>query len=124
MQPYQSENLAKSALVITPYSVFYADPISVNQGDAIALTGRTDNWQGHTWLWARASDGREGWVPDSLIDSPATGTAVVQFDYSAQELDCTKDEVLRVVKHTHGWTWCINRTGKERWVPDQHLRVE
>ncbi|MEP1206377.1 MAG: SH3 domain-containing protein [Rhizobiaceae bacterium] len=116
--------MTKSARVLSTYTACYADPIAVDQGEAIELSGRTDNWQGHSWLWARASDGREGWVPDSLVEDAGIESAVALFDYSAMELSCKKNEVLAVVKNTHGWTWCVNSAGDEGWVPDQNLRIQ
>jgi len=107
------------AEVTTPWTVTYADPIRVRAGEALVPDGREDLWDGHRWLWARAPDGREGWVPDTLV--ALDGTA--GWDYSAAELGCTTGEVLEVVARTHGWALCRNDAGAEGWVPLGSLRI-
>ncbi|GGM05240.1 hypothetical protein GCM10011534_28810 [Pseudooceanicola nanhaiensis] len=97
----------------------YADPIRLRAGEAPRLSGREDIWDGHRWLWAVAEDGREGWVPDTLV-SPE-GRAV--REYSALELGCAVGEEMEAVTETHGWTLCRNAEGAEGWVPSRHLRA-
>lgn len=98
----------------------YPDPIRLKAGDTLTLTGQTDEWDGHTWLWAQGPDGKAGWVPDTIVENVA-GLAKANRDYSAMELTCSKDDVLIVVEETHGWTWCRSRTGDEGWVPSRNL---
>ena len=56
----------QSRLVIAEWEAAYAHPISLEEGEEFWLTGKTDSWDGHIWVWARNRAGREGWVPDSL----------------------------------------------------------
>ena len=109
--------------VLENYSACYADPIRVERDDIIHLTGRQDNWNGHIWLWAVASDGREGWVPDTLVEETSAGQRRATQTYSAQELSCTRGEKLSVITKTHGWTWCENSEGGAGWVPDENLQT-
>lgn len=107
--------------VTQPHTASYADTISVKQGQVLALSGREDIWDGHRWLWAVAPDGREGWVPDSLIRQGDAGP-VAATDYAAVELTCAKGETLCALNATHGWVWCRNALGAEGWVPARQLR--
>ena len=98
------------------WTATYHDPISIRRGEPVTLTGREDMWHGHRWLWAVARDGREGWVPDSLIDGDRA-----RQDYSAMELTCRAGDRLVTGASNHGWTWCTNPVGREGWVPEECL---
>ena len=112
----------QSIRVLETYRAHYADPIEISADAVIELTGRTDLWRGHRWLWAKAPDGREGWVPDSLVDLDQGPRCKAKFDYSAAELSCEAGEILTRFAATHGWSWCANGQGSEGWVPDQNLQ--
>ena len=107
--------------VLHSHTASYASPIAVEQGDVLVLSGRTDLWDGHLWLWAKAADGSEGWVPDALVPDPRAGSRKARFDYSAEELSCSAGEVLTAHQKLNGWTWCSNEQGDEGWVPDQSI---
>ena len=77
-------NLPSRIFVIIAHVKSYADPIAAKKGDVVTLSGKTDIWDGHRWLWAAAPDGREGWVPDGLIEAASPQKA--NRDYSAEEL--------------------------------------
>ena len=111
--------MSQTVRVTQSYAAFYDDPIQVCAGSKIELTGRVDVWDGHTWLWAIAEDGRAGWVPDSLADNVQQGVRRAKSDYSAFELSCTLGELLTRQHSTHGWTWCTNAQGHQGWVPDR-----
>lgn len=112
--------MRRSFLVIQTHQASYAEPVSLRQGDPLHLTGREDSWDGHRWLWAIAADGRQGWVPDDLVD-PTTASPVALKDYTAVELGCQRGEVLSGTSETHGWIWCQNTAGKTGWVPARNL---
>lgn len=113
------------AHVTVSYTSQYPDPIAFEKGDLVTLTGRTDNWNGHTWLWAVASkDGREGWVPDCIIDAKKGTKQHAILDYDAQELSCQEGECLTVLEATHGWCWCENQDGQKGWVPEENLNIK
>jgi len=98
----------------------YNDPIAVARGAALVITGREDIWDGHRWLWARAPDGREGWVPDSLPAETSAGT-LAAYDYNAIELSCVAGERVEVLRQSHGWAWCRKDDGSEGWLPRRLL---
>lgn len=103
--------------VIEGWTASYTNPVRVRAGEALVLDGREDLWDGHRWLWARGPDGREGWVPDSLVAPDGTASR----DYSALELTCDAGERLEAVEERHGWVLCRNAEG-EGWVPVRNLR--
>ncbi|MCC5988794.1 MAG: hypothetical protein JJT95_14035 [Pararhodobacter sp.] len=98
----------------------YDDPIRLRAGEAVVASGRQEHWDGYLWLWARAADGREGWVPDTLLDC-ATGDCRTRRDYSAVELTCRAGQVLEGGEEMHGWVWCRAADGQAGWVPRRHL---
>ena len=114
--------MGQTVRVAQSHRAFYDDPIHVTAGNKIELTGRRDVWDGHTWLWAVAEDGRAGWVPDSLVEETQAGEYTALFDYSAVELSCQSEEILKRQLSTHGWSWCINDRGNQGWVPDHNLK--
>ncbi|MCJ8311014.1 MAG: hypothetical protein HRU27_15370 [Rhizobiaceae bacterium] len=112
------------ARVTTSYQAQYADPIAFEAGDLLTLTGRSDNWNGHTWLWAvAAKDGREGWIPDTLVDASLKTEQPASVAYNALELTCREGEELTILDSTHGWHLCQNQDGRAGWVPGENLEL-
>ncbi len=107
-------------LVIKNHQAVYKNPIRLTKGDRLDLSGRRDNWDGHTWLWAKAEDGREGWIPDDLpvIEN---GMARAAYNYSAFELDVDKGEYVTILGKSHGWAWCAKGNRTKGWVPKKVL---
>ncbi|MHA7772157.1 SH3 domain-containing protein [Roseibium sp. M-1] len=105
--------------VLEDWTATYPDSISVTAGEAIELDGRKDVWDGYTWLWAKNTAGREGWVPDCLVSSDAP--VVATEDYSAMELTCKKGDVLITERILHGWAFCRNEADERGWVPARNL---
>lgn len=106
--------------VIEGWQASYDDPIRLCAGEVVLLGDRQEHWDGYLWLWAQAADGREGWVPDALIDS-AGGDRRARHDYSAVELSCAEGQVLEGGEAAHGWIWCRADNGGEGWVPRRNL---
>ena len=103
-------------VLIEAHKASYGDPIAVPRGAPLRLTGREDLWDGQRWLWARAPDGREGWVPDSLPEETLSGFAAA-YDYNAIELSCDAGETVDLIKESHAWGWCRKADGNEGWLP-------
>lgn len=106
--------------VTETWKATYADPIRLNAGEPVYLTGRQDNWDGHIWLWARSAAGQEGWIPDSIVGQRETGL-FAREDYSAAELSCQAGQVIAGEKETHGWVYCRSADGSVGWVPRRNL---
>lgn len=102
--------------VVTAHQASYADPIKVFRGEAVALSDKTDIWDGFTWVWAKDLRGKSGWVPDNLVSN-----GVATRDYHAIELSCVAGDNLVQHRVTHGWAWCRDATGNEGWVPKRNL---
>ena len=113
--------MAQQLSVIADHRASYSDPIAFAAGDAITLSDRRDIWDGHQWIWARAPDGKEGWIPDDITERRGDLTVALR-DYAAQELTCRVGETMTGLKSTHGWTWCQNAAGESGWVPTRNLR--
>jgi len=71
------------------------------------------------WVWAKSRDGKEGWVPDSIITTDAPFR--VTQTYSAQELTCQKGQTLTSHNTLHGWVFCTDEQGQSGWVPARNL---
>ena len=106
--------------VIQAWSATYKSPIELRAGDRIDLSGHEDDWEGHTWLWAKSHAGTEGWIPDTLVVRCAEKTLAVD-DYSAMELTCQRGQILTALQDTHGWILCRAANGAKGWVPKSHL---
>ncbi len=112
--------------VVKDWTMTYPNPITCKAAEPLQLTGRTEIWDGHLWLWAINDAGLEGWVPDALVptadrhrEKPCQTIAL--WDYSALELTCRCGDRLSVSQATHGWMWCLAEDGRQGWVPDRHL---
>ncbi len=106
--------------VTADHQASYPDPISVRQGDVLQLTGEEYDWDGHLWLWAINTQGKTGWIPDTLVSRTAGGF-FANKDYSAMELSCEAGQILESFETTHGWAWCRSLSGNEGWVPLKNL---
>lgn len=106
--------------VIENWQATYAEPIRLDAGEPIFLTGRQDSWDGHIWLWARSAAGLEGWIPDSLVAQGAAGP-FARENYTAVELTCQTGQVLAGEKEMHGWVFCRSQDGSAGWVPRRNL---
>lgn len=107
--------------VIKAWNASYPDPIQVAVGEQLELSGRRDSWDGYVWLWVKNLDGKEGWIPDSLVSSDTASTAVE--DYTAIELTCKIGQFLTAEKVTHGWAFCRADDGQSGWVPEKNLML-
>jgi SH3-like domain-containing protein len=54
------------------------------------------------WLWCRAGDGRQGWMPLELL-SGQRPIAIALEDYSAKELTVQLGDELEIQRVHHGW---------------------
>ena len=106
--------------VTADHEASYPDPISIKQGDVLELSGEEYDWDGHLWLWAINTQGKTGWIPDTLASHTADG-CFAKKDYSAKELTCVTGQVLESFDTTHGWAWCRSQDGNEGWVPLKNL---
>ena len=116
----QDETL-KHALVVRDYHAQYSHPIAMQAGDRIQIGRRDEDYQG--WIWCTHSDGRSGWVPESLVSIDGNDGRA-QCDYTAKELSAVTGEVLELGEAHSGWIWATNSRGESGWLPIDHLKVE
>ncbi|MEM9013126.1 MAG: SH3 domain-containing protein [Pseudomonadota bacterium] len=107
--------------VTTDWTAAYEHPIELEKGEELWLSGKSDNWGGHTWVWARNTVGKEGWIPDDLVIGVAERT-YARTHFSAKELTCRQGETLYGIEETHGWVLCRNTNNSVGWVPSRNLR--
>ncbi|TQM90065.1 SH3 domain-containing protein [Roseinatronobacter monicus] len=106
--------------VTEDWTATYVDPIVLQAGDVLYLTGRKENWDGYIWLWAKSAGGLEGWIPDTIVRKANDGCAAAE-DYNAAELTCQVGEIVTGEKETHGWVFCRSADGSAGWVPLKNL---
>ena len=116
----------KHRIAIRGHDPYYENPIRVQKGDIISLSGRTLAWEGEkdqTWLWAIATDGRAGWVGEDLPVQTGQHT-VASYDYDAKELRVEPGNSLVVHTCNRGWCLCENDQREKGWVPDRVFKSE
>jgi SH3-like domain-containing protein len=97
------------------YRVQYPDPIRVEAGAAVTVTRRDDQFT--QWLWCQASDGREGWVPETILSSTAPGPARVSERYEATELPAREGDLVEIITEFDGFARVRSEQGRLGWLP-------
>jgi hypothetical protein len=96
------------------YSPQYPDPITVRADERVQV-GRDDpEFPG--WRWCTAPDGRQGWVPEELLEGDGA-TATMRRDYTARELDVRAGAEVHLGEAMHGWVWATPKDGRSGWIP-------
>ncbi|WP_139838605.1 hypothetical protein [Pseudoruegeria aquimaris] len=108
-------------VVVADWKALYEHPVTLDEGDEVWMSGKSDAWNGHTWIRARDRAGREGWIPETL-PKRIGGRTYATASFSAQELTCQPGETLDGIEATHGWILCRNAKGSLGWVPSANLR--
>ena len=112
------ENPKAKVRIRLAYKVQYQNPIEVKAGEGVEVGRADDDDPG--WLWCRATDGREGWMPVELL-SRQESLALVMRDYSAKELGVQAGEEVEIEEVRHGWVLVRNAQGELGWIPESHL---
>lgn len=102
------------------YEPQYPHPIKVKTGESVEV-GRADK-DDPGWLWCRARDGREGWVPEELLAGQGA-RAVMLEDYSAKEVAVFLGDEVEVEKACHGWLFVSDAQGERGWIPQSHIQT-
>jgi SH3-like domain-containing protein len=100
------------------YQVEYQNPIQVKAGERVHVGQADDDYPG--WLWSRATDGREGWVPVELL-SGERPLATALVDYSAKELAVQIGDEVEIEEVRHGWALVRNTQGEVGWIPESQI---
>lgn len=104
--------------VVKGYSAQYTDPIVVHSGERVDIERQDDQFPG--WWWCRASDGRQGWIPDVVLEIQGQ-RGIALRNYDAQELSVESGEEVRFVEARNGWVRVANAEGRTGWVPEYCL---
>ena len=108
-------NIAMRFSVRHAYAVQYPDPITLSAGAEVTVVRRDDEFT--HWVWCRAIDGREGWVPETILSSTTPGPATVSESYSARELPLEAAEVVDVLTQFDGFALGRRDDGQIGWFP-------
>lgn len=110
-----------TAVAVREYARPYDDPLAATAGTEVTpdpASGKTTDIVG--WIWCRAPDGREGWVPESWLEL-RNGRTVLKRDFSALELGVKPGDRIEVILGESGFVLGRNAAGEQGWVPDGAL---
>lgn len=110
---------------IAPHTTEYDTPIQLSKGEIVKLgeLAPEENWK--DWIWAENEKQEGGWVPIQIIENlEISGQGIVLEDYSAKELNITKDEIVVKIRSLNAWTWVRKVSNNEEgWVPDEVIEL-
>lgn len=112
------EHSRPKARIRLEYKAQYPNPIQIQVGEIVEVHRADDDDPG--WLWCRAADGREGWVPSELL-SRQESRARALCNYSAKELAVQGGDEVEIEGVRHGWVLVRNAQGEVGWIPQSHL---
>jgi hypothetical protein len=112
--------MSQKIRVLRDYAAQYSDPLAVNQGDAVTVGRRDDEYPG--WIWCKAASGKSGWVPESWMEINE-GTGKMLRDYSARELTVCEGNNLTMIMTESGWYYCESDSGARGWIPAANAEV-
>ena len=111
--------LGDKVRITQAYRIQYADPIQFAAGEKIVVEREDEESPG--WVWCRAADGRQGWVPIELLAQHGR-EAIAREAYSARELAVQPGEEVIVVDSRHKWLRVRNRQGECGWIPESTVK--
>jgi SH3-like domain-containing protein len=68
------------------------------------------------WWWCTGPDGRQGWVPEQLLQRQGTHATMLR-SYTARELSVRAGADVSVGETMHGWVWATDIDGRSGWIP-------
>jgi SH3-like domain-containing protein len=107
-------------VVTKPCTCACSDPILLKAGSVVTWAERESEWEG--WAWCRDEAGKEGWVPEAILEKDGDRATVLR-EYVAAELTVEAGEKLELLSEESGWLWCRNGKGALGWVPKEHIEV-
>lgn len=102
------------------WTVTYPDPVRGTAGDRLTLGRRDDEYSG--WIWATATGGHAGWVPESWLSIEGE-YGLLRRDYSAAELALEPGDEVTGGEVESGWVWATAVDGRVGWAPLACLRL-
>lgn len=113
MKPIMSDGVPVYRAVKS-WHVHYPDPIRGAAGDRLILGRRDDEYPG--WVWATATDGRAGWVPEGRLRVEGE-VGILLRDYNAVEMSLEPGDVVSGKLVEGGWLWATAANGQQGWAP-------
>ncbi len=102
----------------------YPEPITFAKGALLVIGEKyegSEDW--NNWYLCHTADQQKGWVPGQVIEWIDACNGRALEDYTAQELDVSKGDVLTASRIMNGWAWCCRLSDcQSGWVPLKVLR--
>lgn len=92
----------------------------MRKGEVLTSIPKESEWAG--WVWCVNDSGKGAWVPESYIEKVGDRCKALS-DYSSNELNVRKGELLSIIKMESGWVWCKNGKGACGWVPLENVEI-
>ena len=96
------------------------DPIWLEPGDEVNVGPADRAWPG--WVWAEDKDGRDGYVPEEILEPLGEGRFAAIEAFNPTVLTLKRGDVLESLRQIHGWHWCRNERGEEGWAAGYLLK--
>lgn len=96
-----------------------ANPMRLSSGAEVSVGPVDRAWPG--WVWAIDSLGREGYVPEGILEPLGEGRFALMEDFDSTVLKVSRGDSVDSLREIHGWHWCRNGAGDEGWVADYLL---
>lgn len=108
-------------IAISAHKSNYPNPIHFQAGDLVEVGIKDDEFPG--WIWVTTLDGNQGWAPIQYLQIDVSGKRAVAIQsYSAQELETSIDEVVKLHWELNGWGWVENEDDFFGWVPMKNIQ--
>lgn len=107
--------------VVEDYEICFESPLNLKVGDEVQLFKEDVplKWKG--WNLCKDKTGNQGWISETYILRIDTDTARIIKNYTAREINASKDEEVEVLYTDCGWAWCKKTDGVEGWLPSEVL---
>lgn len=98
--------------------------IEVRKGETVRIgreSNEEDGWI--NWIYCYSlNTNNEGWIPVQIIQIE-NEYGVVLNDYSAKELEASKDDIVDGELELNGWLWCSRLNDTESgWLPKEKIK--
>lgn len=90
------------------------EPLDLTAGEEVSVGPVDRAWPG--WVWAEGANGRDGYVPEEILEPLGEGRFAAMSDFDPTVLTVRRGDVLESLKQIHGWHWCRNERGDQGWV--------
>lgn len=89
-------------------------PLRLEPGDEVTVGPADRAWPG--WVWAVDREGRDGYVPESILEPLGEGVFAALEAFDPTVLTIRRGDRMESTRQIHGWHWCRTAAGQEGWV--------